>query len=180
MNQTGQVQAMPEINVICEQCGGEHHDPLNFICPECGCPLSIIYDYEQLSGSIDKESFKRKTTGVWRYKFLLPPISVKNQTSLGEGGTPLVACRNLGEELGLTKLYAKLECLNPTGSFKDRGSAVGVSFARARCKHWVLLTKYPRSLSRSHLGAPPSSEPSRMERKRWTGGPTPTPLPKRS
>ena len=129
MNQTGQVQAMPEINVICEQCGGEHHDPLNFICPECGSPLSIIYDYEQLSGSIDKESFKRKTTGVWRYKFLLPPISVKNQTSLGEGGTPLVACRNLGEELGLTKLYAKLECLNPTGSFKDRGSAVGVSFA---------------------------------------------------
>jgi len=33
----------------------------------------------------------------------------------------------LGAKLQLPRLYAKLEHLNPTGSFKDRGSAVLVS-----------------------------------------------------
>lgn len=120
---------MPEYSVICELCGGKDYDPLLFVCPECGHPLTITYDYERLHESINRESFKSKSPGVWRYDFLLPHISAKNQISLGEGGTPLVALKNLGKELDLVCLYAKLECLNPSGSFKDRGSAVGVSFA---------------------------------------------------
>ena len=48
---------------------------------------------------------------------------------MGEGGTPTVAIRNIGERLGAERLYAKLEMMNPTGSFKDRGTAVLMSIA---------------------------------------------------
>ena len=47
--------------------------------------------------------------------------------SLGEGNTPVVRLANVERVLGMERLYAKLEFLNPTGSFKDRGSAVMVS-----------------------------------------------------
>lgn len=44
--------------------------------------------------------------------------------SLGEGDTPLVLMEKTGEELGLETLWAKLEFMAPTGSFKDRGSVI--------------------------------------------------------
>ncbi|MEX2377545.1 MAG: pyridoxal-phosphate dependent enzyme [Dehalococcoidia bacterium] len=59
----------------------------------------------------------------------LPLRTPANRLSLGEGATPLVELRRLGRELGLGRLWAKLEFESPTGSFKDRGSAVLVSAA---------------------------------------------------
>ena len=50
--------------------------------------------------------------------------------SLGEGFTPLLHARRLGEKIGLRNLYLKDESANPTGSFKARGLAVAVSMAR--------------------------------------------------
>jgi threonine synthase len=50
--------------------------------------------------------------------------------SLGEGNTPCVEMADLGKLLGLRRLYGKLEFLSPTGSFKDRGTAVMMSVAR--------------------------------------------------
>jgi threonine synthase len=47
---------------------------------------------------------------------------------MGEADTPLVELERTGEELDID-LYAKLESLNPTCSFKDRGSALSVSVA---------------------------------------------------
>jgi threonine synthase len=52
------------------------------------------------------------------------------QISLGEGNTPEVNLRRVADALGLDKLRAKLEFMAPTGSFKDRGSALLVSLAR--------------------------------------------------
>jgi threonine synthase len=49
---------------------------------------------------------------------------------LGEGFTPLIHARRLGEKLGLPNLYLKDESFNPTGSFKARGMALAVSMAR--------------------------------------------------
>jgi threonine synthase len=49
--------------------------------------------------------------------------------SLGEGDTPCVASLSIGPALGLASLYFKLEGLNPSGSFKDRGMVVAVSAA---------------------------------------------------
>lgn len=48
--------------------------------------------------------------------------------TIGEGGTPLVHARRLGERLGV-ELHLKLELANPTGSFKDRGMCVAVARA---------------------------------------------------
>ncbi|HET9614123.1 MAG TPA: threonine synthase, partial [Candidatus Limnocylindrales bacterium] len=49
--------------------------------------------------------------------------------SLGEGATPLVHLRRLGERIGLRNLLVKVEGQNPTGSFKDRGMVVAVAKA---------------------------------------------------
>ncbi len=48
--------------------------------------------------------------------------------TIGEGGTPLVHARRLGERLGV-ELHLKLELANPTGSFKDRGMCMAVARA---------------------------------------------------
>jgi threonine synthase len=55
-------------------------------------------------------------------------VAAANRVSLGEGSTPLVPASRIASRLGLD-LHLKLECLNPTGSFKDRGMAVAVSRA---------------------------------------------------
>ena len=59
----------------------------------------------------------------------LPLASVRPAVDLGQGGTPLVMLDGLTEDLGVAALAAKLEFCSPTGSFKDRGSAVLVSAA---------------------------------------------------
>jgi threonine synthase len=63
-----------------------------------------------------------------RYRDLLPVTDATPVVSLGEGATPLVPLRRLSRDLGL-RLYAKLEGMNPTASFKDRGMTVAVSKA---------------------------------------------------
>jgi threonine synthase len=50
--------------------------------------------------------------------------------SLGEGDTPLVLMEKTGDSLGLNTLWGKLEFMAPTGSFKDRGSAVLTTMGR--------------------------------------------------
>ena len=63
---------------------------------------------------------------VWRYaKALL--VDVADAVSLGEGCTPVVT----GEWSGAAVVY-KLEFMMPTGSFKDRGTTVMVSYLRSR------------------------------------------------
>lgn len=66
---------------------------------------------------------------VERYRAFLPVGETTPVVSLGEGFTPLVHARRLGARLGLSNLYLKLEGLNPTGSFKDRGMVVAVAKA---------------------------------------------------
>jgi threonine synthase len=50
--------------------------------------------------------------------------------SLGEGNTPLLRLTKLAEASQLGEVHVKNEGLNPTGSFKDRGTAVAASMAR--------------------------------------------------
>jgi threonine synthase len=50
--------------------------------------------------------------------------------TLHEGGTPLVAAPHLSELTGCT-VYLKVEGANPTGSFKDRGMTVAMTYALA-------------------------------------------------
>ncbi len=64
-----------------------------------------------------------------RYEAFLPIGPATPRISLGEGYTPLVQARNLGRMLGTPLLYLKVEGLNPTGSFKDRGMVIAVAKA---------------------------------------------------
>jgi threonine synthase len=50
---------------------------------------------------------------------------------MGEGGTPLLHARRLGAAVGCEDLWLKDESRNPTGSFKDRGTAVAVAVLAA-------------------------------------------------
>ncbi len=64
-----------------------------------------------------------------RYKEVLPVTPDTPMITMGEGDTPLVRSRRMGDELGCGALYFKLEGCNPTGSFKDRGIVVAVAKA---------------------------------------------------
>ena len=73
------------------------------------------------------------TTHQWRgvieeYKNRLPINSKTPIATLGEGGTPLVYACTLSEMLN-NQVYLKVEGMNPTGSFKDRGMTVAISKA---------------------------------------------------
>lgn len=92
------------------------------LCPTCGVPLN--YRWEPLERLRPSDLRGR---GVWRYAPFLPDAE---PVTLGEGATPLVPSRRLGPNLGL-ELRFKVEACNPTGSFKDRGTAVLVAVLRA-------------------------------------------------
>jgi threonine synthase len=66
---------------------------------------------------------------VERYRRFLPVGDATPPLTLGEGFTPLVRLERFGARLGVTRLYAKVEGQNPTGSFKDRGMVVAVAKA---------------------------------------------------
>ena len=66
---------------------------------------------------------------IAHYRDYLPVNEDTPLFSLGEGFTPLVHARWLGDELGLQHLYLKCEGQNPTGSFKDRGMVLAVAKA---------------------------------------------------
>jgi threonine synthase len=69
-----------------------------------------------------------RTALIERYRDLLPVTDVTPVVSLGEGSTPLVRLDRLSERLELD-IWVKLEGMNPTGSFKDRGMTVALSKA---------------------------------------------------
>jgi threonine synthase len=99
------------------------------LCP-CGAPLWARYRLSRASGENLRKNLPARPPTLWRYRELLPVIQESSVVSLGEGFTPLLHARRLGEKIGLCNLYLKDESVNPTGSFKARGLAVAVSMAR--------------------------------------------------
>ncbi len=73
-------------------------------------------------------ALKSRANSMWRYEEVLPGGT---PVTLGEGMTPLVHARRLGERIGLERFYIKDEGLNPTASFKARGLAAAVTVAKA-------------------------------------------------
>jgi threonine synthase len=67
---------------------------------------------------------------IERYREWLPVDARTPVVTLLEGSTPLVAAPRLSERIGV-ETYLKIEGMNPTGSFKDRGMTLAVSQAKA-------------------------------------------------
>lgn len=75
-------------------------------------------------------------THQWRgviaeYADRLPAHVRQTIVTLGEGGTPLVPAPAIGDRIG-AEVFVKVEGMNPTGSFKDRGMTTAISAAAAR------------------------------------------------
>jgi threonine synthase len=115
----------------CSECGRKFDpDQVQTYCPDCNAPLMADYDLVKAGQSLDRDAFRLRPPGMWRWHEILPVRSPENRLDLGEGDTPLLLAGRLGENLGLKNLYIKDESQNPTGTFKARGLAAAVSKAK--------------------------------------------------
>jgi threonine synthase len=116
-------------DLTCPRCGARYDaTQLQGLCAACGSPLLARYDL----GAVRTRpaDIARRPPDLWRYHELLPVSAAEHVVSLGEGMTPLLPVPTLAAALGMDRLLIKDEGLLPTGSFKARGAAVGVSRAR--------------------------------------------------
>lgn len=104
-------------------------DEVQQLC-RCGSPLLVNYDLAAISMQLKPEHFLKRRNDLWRYHELLPVKNPDNIVSLGEGMTPMIPMKKIGTEMGLPKLWMKDEGLSPTGTFKARGAAIGISKAK--------------------------------------------------
>jgi threonine synthase len=110
-----------KIEIKCTTCGQLSDSLLNFKCPYCGQPLDVEFSF-----NFDAQKIRKQNYSHWRYVNFFPYIKETDIVTLGEGWTPLARfSRNV---------YFKLESLNPTGSFKDRGSTVLISAIHKQLK----------------------------------------------
>jgi threonine synthase len=114
----------------CTRCAKQYEAGRVYKLCACGSPLWVRYDLRRLDAAGWREQLPARPPNLWRYREVLPVRNESCVVSLGEGCTPLLHARHLGEKLGMTNLYFKDESLNPTGSFKARGLAVAVSMAK--------------------------------------------------
>jgi threonine synthase len=113
----------------CPRCGRDHDAYQRQNLCGCGSPLLARYDLRALRRDLAPGSFAGRRPDLWRYRELLPVVDDAHVTTLGEGWTPLLPTARYGECIGVPGLLVKDEGLTPTGSFKARGAAVGVSRA---------------------------------------------------
>ncbi len=119
----------------CVFCGAVHSTRVPYTCPMCGVSgiLDVLYDYPAIAHRLTHRSLaKRRDMTHWRYRDLLPIRADAALPSLAVGWTPVSAAQPLARHLGMKALYLKDDGRNPTGSLKDRASAVGVVKARER------------------------------------------------
>ena len=111
------------MKIYCTNCHRPYPEKgVPFRCEACGG----VYDLE---GPLhfDASLVEKGQPGIWRYRNTFEMPDGEAVISLGEGNTPLVWGKVVGQEAAF-----KCEFLNPSGSFKDRGTATLVSFLRAR------------------------------------------------
>lgn len=107
----------------CTNCGRPYPETgTPYTCPRCGGLLDVsdwLFDPSQVD---------RSQPGIWRYRHTFAGIPSGFQAvSLGEGSTPLVWSQVLGRQVAF-----KCEFLNPTSSFKDRGTSLITTFLQSR------------------------------------------------
>lgn len=115
----------------CPRCGqGYDAQALHNVCTACGSPLLARYDLDTLRRTLSRDALSARPQTMWRYQELLPLQDAENAVTLGEAMTPMLRAPRLGEAIGVKDLWIKDESRLPTGTFKARGAAVGVSRAR--------------------------------------------------
>ena len=115
----------------CADCGAQHDAAREQHRCSCGGILLARYDLPRLAQEVTRAEIAARpwSEGLWRYGPLLPGGDLADRVTLGEGATPLLPLPGLSTELD-AEVWLKDEGSNPTGTFKARGAAVGVSRAK--------------------------------------------------
>jgi len=114
----------------CRECGREYPLTANHVCEFDFGPLEVVYDYDRIRKSFNRQAILARPQTMWRYRELLP---VAHEPTVGfqVGFTPLVKADRLAKALGIRELWIKNDTVNyPTLSFKDR--VVSVALSRAK------------------------------------------------
>ena len=93
-------------------------------CVKCNSTLNVEYE------TSEPRFINTQITKSYDLNVNLPIHHMESLVSLGEGRTPCIKLNGIGEMLGIHNLHAKMELLNPTGSFKDRGASIMLSVAK--------------------------------------------------
>ncbi len=120
------------VELKCVLCGASYAPgEVEYTCPACGLDgtLDVLYDYEEAARTMTKESLSGRERSLWRYEEILPIVDKGSIPHLAVGWTPLYECPAVAEEYGVREFRVKDDGRNPTGSLKDRASAVGVARA---------------------------------------------------
>ncbi len=115
-------------------------DHVLYTCPSCGVQgiLDVVYDYDLIHRRLTREGLSQDPErSIWRYRPLLPVARRTPAPSLQVGWTPLYHAKRLGDSLRMRNLYIKDDGRNPTASFKDRASAIGVMKAQEHDFHTI-------------------------------------------
>jgi threonine synthase len=112
------------MEITCTKCGAAYPNiGLPYRCDNCGG----FYDFDPPL-NLDPLQVDRSQPGIWRYRHTFGLSSNPSKIiSLGEGNTPLIWKNVFGR-----KIAFKCENKNPSGSFKDRGSAVITAWLKSR------------------------------------------------
>ncbi|WP_432667282.1 threonine synthase [Wukongibacter baidiensis] len=115
------------MRLICTKCNEKYpSNGLYYRCKKCNEPLQLA---EVTDAKIIKNDNMRQSM-LARYREFFPFEKTDDNISLGEGFTPLTQSIVLQKKLGVSKIYLKNESQNPTWSFKDRGTLVGIMHAK--------------------------------------------------
>ena len=120
------------VELRCVLCGTAYAPgEVEYTCPACGIDgtLDVLYDYEKAAATMTAEALAKREGSLWRYREILPIGDENCRPSLSVGWTPLYECPSVAYEYEIGKFFVKDDGRNPTGSLKDRASAVGVARA---------------------------------------------------
>jgi len=88
--------------------------------------LDVEYDYESIASTLSKHPLQTREQYIWRYSELLPVSADIARPHLFIGWTPVYDIPRMAKSFGVRQFFLKDDGRNPTNSFKDRASAVGV------------------------------------------------------
>lgn len=119
--------------LVCIVCGKSAEAPRSAgTCPACNDPFAILdieFDMTRAAKSMTRGSLENRPLNHWRYHELLPIEPDEVAFAWPVGWTPIMDAPRLASWAGCRQLRVKDDGRNPTSSFKDRASSVGVLHA---------------------------------------------------
>ncbi len=115
---------------VCVVCGRAAPLPRSAgACPACENPFAVLeinFDMDRARDTMTREALSKRPLNHWRYAELLPVEPDERTLAWPVGWTPILEAPRLASWAGVKRLRLKDDGRNPTGSFKDRASSVGV------------------------------------------------------